>query len=777
MSGEQLPLDFSVSQSERFRRDMKRMVKAQQREASLFAAPANMDIHLHSASEAVANFSGDRDVCFLWLTSIVGPLRSIKSKSASFPTRYLDRLLWIRPPARVTMDAGALAVARALWANALGYKPMILYKQGSRLLASSILWPDNLKVVDAPWTTIASLLKLGTPLNIDSGAAKLLKIKLRNEGISIASAGLSGSAVVIQTTRPDILETYGLPALAYLGDKESGLFKMPLLVSKDLLSLPEIELSYELRGIISKLHKTPPRLQCSQNFPWKLYDFQERDAARAAQIIEYTGGVLLAGEMGSGKTTIALALADSLNLWPLLIVAPLSAFSTWEKQLREMRRNYCLAVGPASSVWSSIEDPALDAVVVSYDRVHAFSEIIEHRSFGCIIADEVQRIRSPSSRRSRSLRALAASVPVRMGLSGTPLTNTISDLLPIGSFLVPSEWRPRASSKSLNDIYVGDPVTGVTEHLGSLMVRRRMVDTGSDLPVRNDRRVYVNLSVEQVRALTDLEQEARREVSEGIYGEPKSRMHVFAKLQKMRQIVNAPAAAGVPGPNPKVVAALSLVQDFLTMGRKGVLFCADRATFTDLGERLTLAGIGWVGLWGATPAEQRLVNERRFHNEEDIKVVLCTIQAGSESWSASPTATWLISTAYMYAPATLSQMEARVYRMNSDPGGPEIEIVYIHAQCPGGSLDDRMLTILESKKNLFAQVVDRTTHVDSTKVHYSMADLMYLITGSSEEQVSCEDPSQATGEDYDKLEFEEQDADEVVDNDTIENVQDKWYQD
>lgn len=770
MPEEQLPLDFSVSQSERFRRDMKRIVRAQQKEASLFAAPPNMDIHLHSAGEAVANFTGDREVCFLWLTSIVGPLRFIKNKSASFPTRYLDRLLWVRPPARVTMDAGALAVARALWANALGYKPMTLYKQGSRLLASSAQWPENLKVVDAPWTTIASLLKLGTPLTVDSGAAKLLKIKLRNEGISIASAGLSGSAVVIRTTRPDILETYGLPALAYLGDKESGLFKMPLLVSKDLLGLPEIELSHELRTIISKLHKTPPRLECSQNFPWQLYDFQERDAARAAQILEYTGGVLLAGEMGSGKTTIALALADSLNLWPLLIVAPLSAFSTWEKQLKQMGRTYCLAVGAASDVWSSIEDPTLEAVVVSYDRVHAFSEIIEHRSFGCIIADEIQRIRSPSSRRSRSLRALAASVPIRMGLSGTPLTNTIADLLPIGAFLVPSEWRPRASSRSLNDIYVGDPVTGITEHLGSLMVRRRMVDTGSDLPVRNDRRVYVNLSVEQTRALADLEHEARKDVSDGIYAEPKSRMHVFAKLQKMRQIVNAPAAAGVPGPNPKVLAALSLAQDFLAMGRKGVIFCADRATFTDLGERLTLADVGWVGLWGSTPAEQRLVNERRFHTEEDIKVVLCTIQAGGESWSASPSATWLISTAYMYAPATLSQMEARVYRMNSDPKGPDIEIVYIHAQCPGGSLDDRMLTILESKKNLFAQVVDRTTHTDSTQVHYSMADLIYLMTGSDAGQVSFEDSAPDTGEDYDKLEFG--DPDETPD---VESVQDRWY--
>jgi hypothetical protein len=130
---------------------------------------------------------------------------------------------------------------------------------------------------------------------------------------------------------------------------------------------------------------------------------------------------------------------------------------------------------------------------------------------------------------------------------------------------------------------------------------------------------------------------------------------------------------------------------------------------------------------------KRIEFERQFHSDPETKVVLCTIQAGSESWSASPTATWLISTSYMYAPATLSQMEARVYRMNSDPDGPDIEICYIHAQAPGGSLDDRMVEILATKKQLFAQVVDRTDHIDATKVHYSMSDLVYLMTGVRDE--------------------------------------------
>lgn len=735
---DQLPLDFSASSSERLRRARRRAERAEERPLGLFASPPNVDVHLHSPQEAVASFSGsDPDASVLWLQGLVGPLRPIQTRRYAFASAALDRLLWIRPPAQVTLDAAAGAVARSLWAAKLGLKPLLVTRQGRRLLASSSRWPAGMRVVDAPWTAIATLTRLGVRFDVDDSAYALLLDRLGQSGTPLATAGLAGSAVVLETERPDLLVSMGLPALAYAGDTTSGRFRMPLLSSECLLSMPQIAKSDELVSAITQVAKTPRPLVPPDGFPWTLYGFQARDAGRAAKILEITGGVLLAGEMGSGKTTVSLALAQTMDLWPLLVVAPLSAFSTWGRQLEQMKRSYYLATDQAAQAWEKIDDPSLDAVVISYDRLHAFSELVEHRAFRCIIADEVQRIRSAGSRRSRSLRALASSVPYRMGLSGTPLTNTIGDLLPIGAFLIPGEWRPRANVRDLTDTYPGDPVEAIAEHLGSMMVRRRMVDTNTKLPKRNDHRVYVQLSVEQRRALVDLEDEARRAKEDGEFADNSSRMHAFTRLQRMRQIVNAPAAAGVPGPNPKVTAALELVEDFLSMGRKGVLFCADRATFRDIGARLDEMKIGWVGIWGATPPHERIAAEKRFHADPDVKVVLCTIQAGSESWSASPTATWLISTAYMYAPATLAQMEARVYRMNSDPDGPDIEILYVHAQAPDGSLDDRMVEILAMKKQLFAQVVDRSEHVDPTKVHYSLGDLVFLLTGERDESIDA----------------------------------------
>lgn len=738
MSGEQLPLDFSASSAERVRRTRKRLAKAAEAEKrpSLFDEPPNIDIHLGDLGQAVVTATGDADRAFVWLSRIVGQLEPRKRKEAVIDVATLDRVMWVRPPAQITLDAASQAVAKALWANSLSLPPLVVTRKGRRLVASSpSRWPRLLQIVDAPWTAIVQLVRLELPFDVEDKAQALFSEKLSMTAIPVARAGLAGSSVTIKATRPDTLEGLGLPGLSYDGMQGSGNYRLPLLNAAKLLELPQIQMSKDLEIAIRKSITPLKPVVELPGFFQPLYPFQARDVAKALRILETTGGVLLAAEMGAGKTTMSLAMAHKLETWPLLVISPLSGFSTWAESLAAMGRSYYLATDPPRVAWERIAKGDDEAVVISYDRLMALLEVVMERGFACIIADEIQRIRTAGSRRSRALRQLAGSVPVRIGLSGTPMTNTVTDLLPLGAFLVPGEWKPRASEKDLSDIYPGDALEAVADHLGSMMVRRRMTEVNRRLPKRNDHRVHVDLTPEQRRALEDLEHEAEMAKADGAFDGNEGRMHAFAKLSRMRQIVNNPGFAGVGGQNPKVIAAVELAQSFIAAGRKGVLFCADRATFTDMGEKLTEAGIGWVGIWGATPAMKRVENENRFKTDPEIKVVLCTIQAGSESWSASPFATWLISTAYMYTPSVLAQMEARVYRMNSDPDGHDIEICYLHATAPGGTLDDRMVTILEQKKELIARVVDRSDHIDGTKVHYSMGDLTYLLTGERDDSI------------------------------------------
>ena len=130
--------------------------------------------------------------------------------------------------------------------------------------------------------------------------------------------------------------------------------------------------------------------------------------------------------------------------------------------------------------------------------------------------------------------------------------------------------------------------------------------------------------------------------------------------------------------------------------------------------------------------KDRIEAERRYHQDPEVSVFIGTIQSCAEALTLSPTGTAWISCDYLYNPSTLSQAEARIYRLNTTQA---VDIIYLHAQVPGGGLDDRMVEILETKRVLIAQVVDRREHVDKTSVHYSLGDLVYLLTGHRDEKV------------------------------------------
>lgn len=876
---EQLSLDFNSSANTRMKRELKRIKQAAKdlENPTLFDDPISIDISLGKPGFASAYIPKNYDKTLLWLTSIVGPTRVIKKKQVSFPADKLVRLLYVRPPNVVTLDGPSVALARLILGDILNLKPVVVKKNHRRLLAQTPKsWPSRLKIVDAPINTILHLIKLKIKFTVDKEAESLFEKKILDLKTPIASARIAGSMVIISTKAPSLVEKLNLPGLSFLNGKDSGLFKLPLLNSKILLETPQIYLSKNSRKIIRKAALPAKPVQKVPDFPWTLYPFQAVDVGKSLKILETTGGVLMAAEMGSGKalaentlvvtsrgllpikkikkgdnvqgsdslfhtvtgvypqgerdlyrftlmeyfsgetfyvdsdvehlwpclnnkgaslllttreilnrlqseilhikmlngrkskiiktqnigigyaycisvdspdnlfvlenevlshnTTMSLALTELKQAYPLLVVAPLSAFSTWVRQLDELGKKTFLATGKSSLIWDELTSKKYEAIIISYDRLSMFHEAIADYGFSSIIVDEIQRIRTPSSKRSRILRQIAAHIPNRIGLSGTPLTNRVNDLLPVGSFLVPSEWPARANTKTLEDLYPNDPVEQIAEHLSSIMVRRKMTEVGANLPKRHDHRILVDLTLQQRKALEELENLALVSAREGFFEDTSNRMHAFAKLQNMRQIINTPSLHNVKGGNPKIDYTIDLVQSFINADRKGVVFCADRTSFKEIAERLTAEGIKFVKIWGSTPPLERISAEKTFHTDPETKLVLCTIQAGSESWSASPTATWLISTAYMYAPSILAQMEARVYRMNSDPNGPDIDICYLHASAPNGTLDDRMVEILENKKHLFAKVVDRNVHVDTTKLHYSMNDLMYLLTGSSAEQ-------------------------------------------
>lgn len=1010
----QLAFDFTESTTQRTRTATK-----QREQIALFPTwVPNLDITIYSATEAAVHVSAtgeDLDRAHDWIAGLAGSARPLNRSRFAIPTASLDRFAWTRPPAKVTLDANAHAVASALHAHKLGLKPLTITKHRRLIAESPRGWPSGMKARDIGWPAILALTHLGIPLNIADAAQHLMLKKLAKSGNHIATASLGGSSIYLTTNRPNLLERMELPALSHIGEPGSGNYRIPLLCAEPILNEPTINTPPDVATTIRKANRPAKPLIMGDDFPWTLWDFQSTDAGQGLKILNNTGGVLFAGDMGSGKmeyvnnhlwtpngpkrigdiqpgdtvygtdgnphtitntypqgtkplyritfndgatirvgaehlwtttdpngnnphttnttnlnpgdhipiaqplqkegpntlgyttgallaagpnayhngttetmlnilmdmhkaghtptpypnptarhditklhttlttdpptmigtplnyrlaalkgiadttgtwtkkglllntthptitqliqtlggtttntpqgplahlprhialhagapkththtppkrhitnitpdghdeaicitvnapdslyltehgivthnTTVSLAVAHEKDLFPLLVVAPLSAFSTWQRQLGEMGRSCYMAVGNAKKNWQEIAENDYDTYLVSYDRLSTFDEILRTKHLKAIIADELQRIRNAGSRRSRSLRALASAVPYRIGLSGTPFVNGLPDLLSQGAFLTPSDWPPRATTKALTDMYPGDPVESVTDQLHSIMVRRRMDQVGKKIAKREDHRIYVRLTTEQREAMLALEEEARRAKEEGEFEGNHGKMNALVKLGRLRKIMDNPGSAGVPGPNPKLEAGMRVIQEMLDAGRRGVVFVNDRPSYKDYAERFNSVGIKWGGIWGSSSAEERIQTEKDLQ-ENKIDIVLCTVAAAAESWTASPFCDWAVFNSTQYQPAISAQSEGRVHRLSSNVDGPVVRIIYLHAKDPvlENTVDDRILEILLAKKALAEQIVDKRDFVDGTD-KTTLGDLLYMITGASDEQ-------------------------------------------
>lgn len=436
----------------------------------------------------------------------------------------------------------------------------------------------------------------------------------------------------------------------------------------------------------------------------------------------------------TGNTMVSLGIVHELDLWPALFIGPVTAATTWQKHVNELGRSLYTANNAPKKDWEAIENGDYDAYFITFDRLESFTELLATKNLKVIVADELQKAKNAGSRRSRALRALASAAPYRIGLSGTPLVGGLSDLLAQFSFLVPTEFPPRATKKSLEDRYPGDAVESLTEHIHSITVRRRMDQVGREMAKREDHKVYVNLTPEQTKAIKALEEEVQRAKEDGELDGEDGQMNALVLLGRIRGIIANPKNAGVAGPNPKLQATLKLIKEAVKTDERPVVFMQDRASFRDMAEMLDAEGISWAGINGATSIEERGEVERKLHAGE-ASAILCSV-AGAESWSASPSSRMCIMVTPTYSAAVNEQAESRVHRMNSKLEDT-IRIIYIHAKDPSGepTNDDRLFEILDMKKALFAKVIDRVEYEDNTDVSNSMSDLMYVLTGEKDERL------------------------------------------
>ena len=163
----------------------------------------------------------------------------------------------------------------------------------------------------------------------------------------------------------------------------------------------------------------------------------------ALDYIDGKPGALLAMDMGTGKSAVAIAALEQRGCASVLILCPKSVASVWPEQFaKHATQPWQIAVLADKSMdkrrkrlQAVLAAPARQprAVIVNYDVLpYALGADLEaaakRRQWDALILDECHRLKSARGKQSRAASRIADRCEFRLGLTGTPMPHSPLDV-------------------------------------------------------------------------------------------------------------------------------------------------------------------------------------------------------------------------------------------------------------------------------------------------------------------------------------------------------------
>lgn len=245
-------------------------------------------------------------------------------------------------------------------------------------------------------------------------------------------------------------------------------------------------------------------------------DYQ-RVAADAAAL---RGGLLLADDVGLGKTVSSICAMLHPGHLPVVVVCPTHLPRQWAAEIHKFAPDLRVHIvrkgqpyelirrprGRQADLWP---DRLPDVVVINYHKLRGWAETLANVA-RFVVFDECQQLRNDGSDIFRACRHLAGAVPFRLGLSATPIHNYGIEFYPVIDTLIPGALGSR--QEFLREWCTGDygqksrikDTEAFAAYLRreGIMLRRTRAEVGRELPklskivhtVESDAKVLASIS-------------------------------------------------------------------------------------------------------------------------------------------------------------------------------------------------------------------------------------------------------------------------------------------
>jgi SNF2 family DNA or RNA helicase len=460
---------------------------------------------------------------------------------------------------------------------------------------------------------------------------------------------------------------------------------------------------------IEKLRKANPGPQ----FRGTLFNFQREGLDF---LIKTYGNALLADEMGLGKTIQSLAyLATEKQTFPVLIIAPLVTLTNWQREiqrfLKKKSRNGKIVEEnyPTSTLIRTGKCQDLgryDFYIINYDLLHKRMDDLAKLKIKTIVCDEVQHLRSKSTKKYAAVKKLAAleSVKYRIGLSGTPIYNRGSEIWPIvdilrpgllGSFEEFCGYFCYVNEKGKAIVLENKRASLGEELRKHVMLRRKKSDVLKELKEKVRYKEFIDSDINYYQ--TELDKIWKR-----LEEEQKTATSAFDKFSSYKRAIQSERqAAGIA----KVPHVIEFVKNIMEIEESVVVFCHHKAIHELLHK--SLKEYFPSAIIGGQTDKERQDNIDRFQNGE-TKLLIAGLRAGNVGINLSR-ARYVIFAELDWSPAIHRQAEDRLHRIGQK------NTVFAYYLIGNGTLDDHVANVLVDKSYEIDAIMDEKVEAFENK--------------------------------------------------------------
>lgn len=439
----------------------------------------------------------------------------------------------------------------------------------------------------------------------------------------------------------------------------------------------------------------------------------------AAQVLQLKRGLLLADDLGLGKTVSGIIpMVEPGNL-PVLVVCPAHLPRQWAAMIKRFAPSLTTHILKKGSVYDLtpkqarkrkgetqidlIPESAMpDVIITSYHKLRGWSEALAG-VVKYVVFDEVQALRSPGTEIYSAAKFVADATPLKLGLSATPIYNYGHEFHHVISVLTDQlgeydefirEWcTPESNGKArLADA----KEFGAYLRREGIMLRRTRAEVGRELPELT--KIVHEIEADE-SALDAIKSDAVALAkivlghNEKFRGEKMQAAGEFDAL--MRQVTGIAKA-------PYVAEFVKLL---LESGEPIVLFGWHRAVYTIWLE--ALAEFNPVLYTGSESATQKDASIAKFLSGES-RVLIMSLRSGAGVDGLQGYANNVVFGELDWSPGVLEQCVGRVHR---DGQGEPCSAYYLVSESGSDPIMAEVLGVkreqIESVRNPDAALVER----------------------------------------------------------------------